>query len=1379
MKTGKQCKRNLLQRLINWQMIHWALPISLKNGWLDLTPEPTPKPKPVTEVLEHHQNQFKFKPTPANFAFAKIEGTMADGGITATLDGDGDQTHQELIVKFLPANGLDSSKVKVQIKHIAEKDFRDVGEFDSRMKSGDFKITYVEPTDGIQDTIIHFNASDVAKLIGGFRPFVSISPPHKDFGGYTVGMPGNGAFKYTTKKQQAATEKRDTTIRVFEGPTKVGAFWYVDLMVGSFGDIARIRLRRDETFDNTVVGGPTQMALMFVSYHVTQTLKDKAGNEELRLIGSSVHNLQGINLPLLVPEGKKFDDFKLVVRQQTPQFVEFDFVPRDSTVHKKSDSPTFTIAHSLAAYTAEEMGFVEVKVNPTKKKNIQQETEFNDPSLYSKAGIHVYVGNNASPESKSFHRVKGLMDYQVLEKDEKPGAYHYEKELEGRSARDSIGALQSQRLPASMNAELLAIDTLLNALLRKAVEMRLIKRETMDYWRYLSVHLLKMLGTPALRTAKNHTLALKLLRYFTEWYEHELKDTAFSLKSSKHLYQHDVLGNNYDDRHINVFESQFTGKELTQETDEYDVGKNVAKDNFGLRLPDSTATFTTKYQKNRRLKRPDKNDHGTYLTKVAITRQPDYNRLLNDLRNKKWEAAKKSYEAVRRGYFNWLSYQFEAKAASYLHFFSANQNYEKFEYYRSIAQAIRAKNSLREKLHRQKDEKNRHTLKKVKAVFYPSLDASKQDEKDKVLKKQSKIPRYPLDLYYYADFDKDRWYVINLTGKPFHDYVSFSEGHDPNHPKKGKAVMPPKALFQVLSNKNNLPRGYLYYQIPGGPGDRVLIESKYEAYEWVKAVGVGISLAAMVLPGVGLMGIAVSRALGIAGGILIGTAGGMSIYYAAQEDRLDDTTLLNGVVDIGASFLSVLGSLRNYDNIRKSLNLSDTVYVTLSAGASAADVTSLALTTVATLDLIKQLYDDHNIDNREQRGALAWEISYLLAQGLLTVMGVRGNIKTFKQNPVGVMDLSKSEVGLSLQGRTSIKKVSETGNVTAKRVSESTNKGNIKKVKESNSQVQYNDSFLRADEKKMIQSMFQADESVVYYTRMANGKIVQLYQGAKKGVFYRKAGERKAYMTKEIKDGKKQLYEARRNNVQVTPPVHQQEVSYSTQKFTHSDTKFPKNDKRLTNNQRKKINAWFEASTLEQTAVHYTRIKPKGGKKRMFVQVFGNEKDGWFVWIKGKRQFITHQVNQGRITIFTAKRFTKFSTNKIQAKLGVKEQHTEKPSVGHLFADGESEIMFVQLKNNNYRKVYKETPIGKRKVPTYNNEVYYYRTSKRKVNISNRLNNQELKLQTAKREGTYEGNPVKTDGLYGTQYFIRDGYVGLIPSVRKPYIHWKFKIENK
>ncbi len=616
------------------------------------------------------------------------------------------------------------------------------------------------------------------------------------------------------------------------------------------------------------------------------------------------------------------------------------------------------ISHQLSTYGLKE------------KKNLQSKyptatpEDFGESSLFSRPAVVLYYGEE--PHIFDFPKEEGRVDTRAK------APARTEANAGNLTKRLAIRDLPEVDPALTMNAEVVSLQTAEITLLEYAAQMGITDKANFERWKKLNVTLRKSIANNQLLPAEELAALTEIAEAFIDGYFTEF-DGPLQPIGGPNDYGESGLGDYYK-----KYSNEATGEKV----------ERVKTDNPNHLLPDLSGNRMDLTDLPRTYEVvPDYNTPGMYIS-IENYLPSAIETLVARLQAQRWDQLESLLNDIQNRYAMAVAYKMGAtKGASY-------------------SAILNAQRDLRTRLLRQQTKKGRKALKKVSVVFYPEEFILDKD------KRMGEIG-IPMNVYYYADLDQKCWYVINLSNSSgFEDYVYFSEGHDPT---VDEAAFPPQKLFEELGDKDNLPAGWLYYQIPGGPGGgfETLGTSwrNWEWEDWIKIFGVAaLTVAAIIaLPPVGgAIGVSTTTAgfIGTAGAITVGFAGGMAIYKASEEDHLDTMTLVGGLTDIAAAFMGTLGALAKAGKIGKLIAgfRTSQAYLVLKYAEGTADTVAMAVTNVATLEKIAKIYDNEQITPERKTWAIAWEVSYLVLQNALTVVSVKGtseDIAKFRRNNVG------------------------------------------------------------------------------------------------------------------------------------------------------------------------------------------------------------------------------------------------------------------------------------------------------------------------------------------------------------------------------------------
>ncbi|HAS41154.1 MAG TPA: hypothetical protein DCS93_11780 [Microscillaceae bacterium] len=188
---------------------------------------------------------------------------------------------------------------------------------------------------------------------------------------------------------------------------------------------------------------------------------------------------------------------------------------------------------------------------------------------------------------------------------------------------------------------------------------------------------------------------------------------------------------------------------------------------------------------------------------------------------------------------------------------------------------------------------------KVKALFYPEHLNVGPDIKEPV--------SIELPLYYYQ---KDgHWHLVSLVNKAPGNTFTSTESTK----VKAGEKHPPFEMFTALDRDDHLPKGILYYEIPGGDSKKIHITSKTPWWKYAGYVALTLFAIGLALYTGGLAGGAIGAAAeSIAGTtfFLAGAVGATGAVCNIIDDSYQDKLTLKSIVvnglDIVGAFIGAL-----------------------------------------------------------------------------------------------------------------------------------------------------------------------------------------------------------------------------------------------------------------------------------------------------------------------------------------------------------------------------------------------------------------------------------------------------------------------------------------
>ena len=619
-----------------------------------------------------------------------------------------------------------------------------------------------------------------------------------------------------------------------------------------------------------------------------------------------------------------------------------------------------------------------------------------NPQEYARVGLRVYMDRTESGQGALLKRKAGLMPTKKLsdkEKDIKRKDDTYNERRTGHDAIDLLNKMQVAKVD-SIDEETMATEMRYRMLLLGLAKRGVISEDTLYEW-FLLKHTIQKFLTLDKPSPGETAIAMAVSTGFAQLFHKEAEPAKKEMK---------YFGSTTATKGFYKYENPYSGETFIS--------------------PDSGAVKNME----------DSSEEGTQFfgmkayTPALIDTLPSFIKAGNKT------ALGERMPRIEEMYMKWVT----DKATK-----SKSKEVEQ-----TLGQ-IKNQKLLKKSLQKLKeDEAHISTPQRIKAVFYP------QNEYQGT-KPGEALTGYPLNIYYYYDYNnKGRWYIkhlIKLTDKSDHvEWISAPA------PKKEDLNNPPKELFKKLNDKDNLPVGWLYYQMPNNnKGDKVFVDGHWEAKDWVKAIGIGAMLVGMAATGIGgaVIGIEASlvgggigstivsagTVLTVGGGLTVSVAGGMELYDIAQEERGNETSYTSAILDVANGVLGAISAILPYAAFIDTA-AGEMVYIAVQGAEGWGNTAGLLLTTVGGFNAIKGLLKNReNMKTKDFVLQLAWEILYLAAQDYIMIRTIQGNFANARDIPkVGVTKRVKDK-GLMLKegkakhGDNTIKKQENPGDNTIKK----------------------------------------------------------------------------------------------------------------------------------------------------------------------------------------------------------------------------------------------------------------------------------------------------------------------------------------------------------
>ena len=265
----------------------------------------------------------------------------------------------------------------------------------------------------------------------------------------------------------------------------------------------------------------------------------------------------------------------------------------------------------------------------------------------------------------------------------------------------------------------------------------------------------------------------------------------------------------------------------------------------------------------------------------------------------------------------------------------------------------------------------------------------------------------PLMLYTWKEDGK--WWLKDITnpaGKQFLDRIDAND--DDKHP--------PHAIFKELDYARHFPKGIIHYQLPDGPGGRIVTTERKEWYEFLQWVGLGLAVIGFSLATFGTGTVAATAAAvafaasGVAGAVY---AGG-DLYTRAQHGDLEPAAVVMDIAQIVAGVFmagaaisgrivaaaaqadmaasaGVEGAAAWSGAAARIASVAQKAYIPCVATATGADAVNLLALTAEIVGQIQKIKDGPGSDS-DKSAAIASLISQGLIMGGITILSIKGSM---------------------------------------------------------------------------------------------------------------------------------------------------------------------------------------------------------------------------------------------------------------------------------------------------------------------------------------------------------------------------------------------------
>ncbi len=351
------------------------------------------------------------------------------------------------------------------------------------------------------------------------------------------------------------------------------------------------------------------------------------------------------------------------------------------------------------------------------------------------------------------------------------------------------------------------------------------------------------------------------------------------------------------------------------------------------------------------------------------------------IRDGKWPKAYEQFEELRKGFDKYLAKKLEKD-----HPDKAGE----LKYYGALERQLAS-------VMEQGDGTEEGKPRRISAVFVPnstkSIPADQPQEHF-----QGGVP-----MHMYVWRSGGRWWLRDVTNP--------NTKHDEDVDAAGHAV-PPHELFKKLNWDEHFPDGIIHYhdRVEGGNQNRVVVDdSKWDFWDWLKAIGFGIAAVGIALATAGygvpaLVAFALSGAAGIAVSV-------HNLIEKGDHNALDATTWVIEIANIISSAMVVAGSVSKIlvnsaraASIRgaawtggwaKWAGVANKAFVPIVGAGVVADVTTVV---AMTDEMLKQLaaIDAAGGSESARNQAKAHVIAGWLATGALTVIAIKGDLPVLR-----------------------------------------------------------------------------------------------------------------------------------------------------------------------------------------------------------------------------------------------------------------------------------------------------------------------------------------------------------------------------------------------
>ncbi len=217
-----------------------------------------------------------------------------------------------------------------------------------------------------------------------------------------------------------------------------------------------------------------------------------------------------------------------------------------------------------------------------------------------------------------------------------------------------------------------------------------------------------------------------------------------------------------------------------------------------------------------------------------------------------------------------------------------------------------AQGRLREKLQQMQQELPKDTM-KVPVMFYPdqmNVSPLSDNPLDPERKTVKDLKGLPIPLYCYYNENNHTWYALSFVNhkskKPFKAKYQLSGAEITKF-----ETYPPHQLFEALDQSEHLPKGWLFYELPGQPYQTQPVRCKAGMNPEDYLAWLGITLLA-VGAGLATGGVGSASVFFLAAGLSGGLGAAFKLYRKGNNNTLGKTEQVLAWLDIAGALLGAL-----------------------------------------------------------------------------------------------------------------------------------------------------------------------------------------------------------------------------------------------------------------------------------------------------------------------------------------------------------------------------------------------------------------------------------------------------------------------------------------